>query len=101
MTPSELDAGGRGLWCGVLADHDLEEWQLVLLLQACRAKDYADRLAPVAATGDLKAMREERLTALTMSRLLAALRLPDRRTGRPPQRRGGARGVYRMRGVVS
>ncbi len=97
--PNGLDAGGRRLWRGVTADHDLVEWQLVLLLEACRARDRLDRLAPVASAGDFKAMREERLTALSMSRLLAALRLPDRSTGRRPQRRGGARGSYAPRGV--
>ncbi len=90
--PRKLDAGGQFLWRGVTADHDLEACQQVLLLQACRAKDYLDQLAPIAATGDLAAMREERLTALSMSSLLSALRLPDKTTGRRPQRHGGARG---------
>ncbi len=99
-TPNGLDAGGRRLWRGVTADHDLEACQLVLLTQACRAKDYLDRLAPAAASGDLAAMREERLTALSMSSLLGALRLPDQTTGKRPQRRGGARGAYGVRGAV-
>ncbi len=94
MEPGNLGEGGMRLWRDVLADYELAEWQLVVLLQACRMKDYADNLAPLAATLDPVAIREERLTALGMSRLLATLRLPDRNTGRPPQRRGGARGFY-------
>ncbi len=98
IEPGELGEGGMRLWSGVLAEFELEDWQLILLVQACRCKDHADRLAPLAATLDSAAMREARLTALAMSRLLAALRLPDRTTGRRPQRRGGARGSYGRRG---
>ena len=93
-TPDTLNSGGRRLWDGVTADHELVAWQLVLLLEACRAKDYLDRLAPIAAAGDFRAMREERLTSWSMTRLLAALRLPDA-AGRRPQRRS-VRGPYRQ-----
>ena len=92
ISPITLELGGRSLWDGVTADNELGAWQLALLMEACRAKDYLDRLAPLAAAGDFRAMREERLTALSMSRLLAALRLPDA-TGRRPQRRS-VRGFY-------
>ena len=68
--PDTLRGRGRRLWDGVIADHELVAWQLVLLPEACRAKDYLDQLAPIAAAGDFRAMREERLTSLSMTRLL-------------------------------
>ncbi|MBA3310731.1 MAG: hypothetical protein H0U28_11895 [Nocardioidaceae bacterium] len=45
------------------------------------------------------AAREARQQAMLMKQLLAALRLPDERTGRRPQRRGGARGAYAPAGT--
>ena len=96
--PIGLNTGGRQLWNAVNAEHELAPWQWELLLEACRAKDRLDQLAPVAAAGDFAAMREERLTSLGMARLLAALRLPDS-NGRRPQRRSGSRGFYGARPV--
>ena len=46
--------------------------------------------------GDVRACREERLTAAAQARMLKAMRLPDPVTGRRPQRRG-PRGFYRPR----
>ncbi len=97
-TPKGLNAGGRRLWRGVLADcerldYDLDAQQLATLEEACRLKDRCDALAPDAATGDTAALRGEREAALSMARLLAALRLPDRQTGKRPQRRQ-LRGAY-------
>jgi hypothetical protein len=60
--------------------------QLATLELACRQRDRCDTLAPEAAAGDPGALRHERDAALTMTRLLAALRLPDE-AGRKPQAR--------------
>ena len=87
---------GQRLWDVVTAEHDLDGVQLTLLEAACRQADVLERLAPLAASGDVRACREERLTAAAQARMLAAMRLPDA-TGKRPQRRGGARGVYRPR----
>ncbi len=93
-TPRNLQAGGRRLWRGVLAEHpDLDAQQLAVLEEACRQKDRCDAFAPAALEGDVAAMRGERQAALSMARLLAALRLPDRQTGRRPQHRQ-IRGAY-------
>jgi hypothetical protein len=55
-----------------------------MLEQACRQRDRCDTLASDAAAGDRGALRHERDSALAMTRLLAALRLPDE-GGRKPQ----------------
>jgi hypothetical protein len=76
----------------------------VLLEEACRAKDRLDRLDVAAVSGEwgtatvagqevrftvgpAAAVREQRHHALLLAQLLAALRFPDPRTGRRPQRR--------------
>ncbi len=41
-----LGAGGKHLWDGVSAEHELAPWQQALLLEACLAKDRLDKLAP-------------------------------------------------------
>lgn len=106
--PDGLCAGGRRLWAGVVARHELNGGESAILVEACRAKDRCDRLDRVirlgvpwrpAASGVpmlvvIDAAREARRQATLMKQLLAALRLPDERTGRRPQRRGAARGVY-------
>jgi hypothetical protein len=80
--------------------HALEQHEADLLTQACRTVDLLDRLAEAVAkapmTIDGRAnplLVEHRQQAITVARLLAALRLPDADTGRP-QKRTGARGVY-------
>ncbi len=81
------------LWAGVTALHlDLDGAQLATLEQACRQRDRADALADKASTGDASALRNEREAGLAMTRLLAALRLPDDAGRRPQARqvRGGS-----------
>lgn len=92
-----LSVGGRGLWESVTGSHDLDVSQLVQLEEACRAKDRCDRFAEMLKDGlDSKLLAEANATANVLKQLIAALRLPDPRTGKRPQRRG-ARGVYRPR----
>ena len=92
MTPDDLNVGGQALWDEVNAAHELDEMQLRMLEAACRQKDRCDLLAPEAAQGDPGALRHERDSALAMTRLLAALRLPDEKGKRPQVR--SIRGAY-------
>jgi len=90
--PKGLRPGGKALWQGVVGDHDdLDTGQLVTLEAACRQRDRADQLAAAAATGEPSALRHERESALAMTRLLAAMRLPDAAGKRPIARQ--VRGV--------
>jgi hypothetical protein len=111
--PAGLASGGRALWRSVTADHVLDAVQKVTLLEACRAKDRLDELDQVlrgdvgtwatlvhdAQTQDYElkvtaTLANANATATLLKQLLAALRLPDKSTGKRPQRRGGARGAY-------
>ncbi|MET0426264.1 MAG: hypothetical protein ABW046_20515 [Actinoplanes sp.] len=112
-TPRGLATGGRALWKAVTDEHELDAVQEVQLLEACRAKDRLDKLdlllrgdvpnwAVIAEDrlGDLElkidaALSQANSTANQMKQLLAALRLPDEKTGKKPQQRGGARGSYK------
>ncbi len=85
--PAGLAFGGRALWHGAQQAHELDPLQLAMLEQACRQRDRCDALAPDAATGDPGALRQERDSAMAMTRLLAALRLPSQSGGRKPQAR--------------
>lgn len=111
--PRGLATGGRALWKAITDDHDLDAVQEVQLLEACRAKDRLDKLDLILRTdipnwaviaedreGNLKlqidaALSQANSTANQMKQLLAALRLPDEKTGKKPQQRGGARGSYK------
>jgi len=110
--PEGLRAGGRALWRGVTEAHDLDPVQVVILTEACRAKDRLDRLDSMMREGrpwlvltrDGTTAELQVDTALVtttgdlLKRLLVSLRLPDR-YGRRPQRRGTPRGVYRLTGT--
>jgi hypothetical protein len=97
QTPRGLASGGKKLWTQVLETHDLDEMQVAMLEQACRQRDRTDTLARLNYEAgdepDQSNLRQERDAALAMSRLLAALRLPDE-AGRKPQAR-------QIRGVQS
>ena len=87
-TPKGLKSGGVRLWKGVTEEHaDLDSGQLALLEQACRQRDRADSLASQAAAGDPGSLRHERDSAMAMARLIAAMRLPDEKTGKRPMAR--------------
>lgn len=117
-TPA-LALGGSALWASITKDHTLDAAQEVTLLEACRAKDRLDELDELLRAGvdrwatlvldtnsdgqvfELRvnvALANANATATLLKQLLAALRLPDKSTGKRPQRRGGARGVYARRG---
>jgi hypothetical protein len=112
--PTALATSGKLLWRSVTGEYDLDVHEELLLLQACRCVDTLDRLAgeaaksPVTVTnmkGDQvahPALIEGRQQSITLSRLLASLRLPSGEEAgeHRPQRRGAARGSYGIRGVV-
>lgn len=111
--PQGLAASGQRLWRSVAGDYDLDVHEELLLLEACRCADRLDRLAKDSADGPLvvtnsrgdqvsqPSLVESRHQQITLSRLLASLRLPSvEETGRP-QRRGASRGSYGIRGAVS
>jgi hypothetical protein len=113
-TPPGLAAAGRKLWQSIAKEFELEVYEESLLLQAARCADTLDRLATEAANATVTvvnmkgdrvahpAMVESRQQAITLSRLLASLRLPSGEEGeeRRPQRRGASRGAYGLRRVV-
>lgn len=111
--PRGLATAGRRLWRSVADDYELDQHEYVLLTQACRVLDLCDRLdaevagAPVTVTnhrGDQvahPAIVESRQQSITLTRLLASLRLPSgEQSENRPQRRGAARGSYGIRGAV-
>lgn len=110
--PTGLASGGSALWADITGSHELDAIQRVQLLEACRAKDRLDRLDAVIRAGDKSWSEQSGFTlsvdrpadlanaaAQTLKRLISALRLANPKTGHRPQRRGGARGVYRSRGT--
>ncbi|PSK99763.1 hypothetical protein CLV30_11766 [Haloactinopolyspora alba] len=114
--PRGTGNAGKRLWNSVVEDYDLDQHELSLLGEAARVTDRLDALNAVLATegvmspaGDGKvhpALVEARQQEITLARLLAALRMPsgeegDQQASARPQRRGGARGAYGIRGAVS
>jgi hypothetical protein len=115
--PRGLDAAGRRLWRSLTGHYDFEEHELAVLVVACRTVDRLEDVAtaladaPLTTTnarGDLVShplLVEQRQQSITLTRLLASLRLPTGETEDGdlvrPQRRGGARGAYGIRGSVS
>ena len=108
--PPGARAGGRRLWRSVLAKYELEEHELALLREAARLVDLLDELHQVTERDGAviigpddqprthPAAVEARQSRIALSRVLAVLRLPEGDEGdvRRPQRRSGARGVYRF-----
>lgn len=93
---------GRRLWRETHEAHEVDHHQCLLLEEACRMADRLDELdALVREEGPASgAARHARDTAASLARLLAAMRLPDERTGKRPQRRQ-ARGVQQPSKVGS
>ena len=94
----DLAPGGLALWNGVTEVHDLDATQASQLLEACREKDRCDAINRMIAAADdpktyLALVSKANETANQMKQLIAALRLPDIKTGKKPQYRG-ARGAY-------
>jgi hypothetical protein len=113
--PLGLSGAGERLWLSIADAYELDVHEQVLLLEACRCTDRLDRLAEEAAAGTVTvtnfkgdqvahpAMVEARQQAITLSRLIASLRLPsgEEEEQRRPQRRGAARGSYGVRPLRS
>lgn len=109
--PTGTKASGRRLWRSVLGRYELEEHELALLREAVRCADLLDDLAAVVAKdgpmllnsrGDVvahPAVVEARQARVTLTRLVASLRLPEEAPGdlARGQRRGAARGAYARR----
>jgi hypothetical protein len=110
--PMGLATAGKALWRAVCGQYELEQHEYLLLREAARCADRLDRLAEEALAsavtvtnfrGDqvvAPAMVEARQQSITLSRLLASLRLPSGEEDERPQRRGASRGSYGIRGVV-
>lgn len=111
-TPAGLNAAGCQLWRSVVDDYELGAHEALVLLEACRVSDRLDRLAIEAAgapvtivnvKGDVvtnPVLIEARMQAITLSRLIASLRLPSGEEEGRPQRRGAARAPYGVRRVA-
>lgn len=111
--PDGLGTSGRALWDAVAGPYELEQHERVVLLQAGRCADYLDQLSALAASEPLTvtnsrgdevvhpAITEHRQQSITLSRLLASLRVPTGDEAERPQRRGASRGFYGVRGTVS
>ena len=109
--PSGMKASGKKLWVAITSDFDLEQHELLILKEACRTADRLDELdremeneplTVVNSKGDETAnprIIEQRQQALTFTRLIASLKLPNE-AGQVPQDRGAARGAYGIRGAV-
>jgi hypothetical protein len=111
-TPPGLGTAGKRLWADVIDSYDLDVHEQLLLVECCRCADRLDRLAkagqdaPLTVTnsrGDQVAnplLTESRQQQITLSRLLASLRLPQGEAEGRPQRRGAARGSYGIKGLA-
>jgi hypothetical protein len=96
------------LWSALVDRLHLDAHELRLLHEACRASDRCDALDLAlreqgAVLGDGRPnpmLRESREQAITLARLVTAMRLPED-LGEPERRsqRRGARGVYHLRAV--
>jgi hypothetical protein len=104
--PGELQKSGREMWAAVHQRLDLDRHEQQVLLEACRVADRLDALAAairkhgvLLPNGDaVGALVEARQQQITLARLIASLRLPEdlNEPTRRPQRRGAARGTYRL-----
>ncbi|MBV9030302.1 MAG: hypothetical protein JO364_08315 [Pseudonocardiales bacterium] len=104
--PRGTGAAGKALWAAVATNFVLESHELEVLAQVAMVADRIDALdKAVTRDGVLvdgrahPALIESRLQRVTLGRLLAVLRLPDREDHRP-QRRGGFRKAYQIKQVL-
>lgn len=108
--PKGLQARGRGFWKAVTADLELEPHEVRLLEESCRVLDRLEALDAAIRRGGLTTgggrvnplLIEARLQGVTLARLIASLRLPDEYRAEildRGQRRGAARGTYKLRAV--
>ena len=105
--PKGSSANARKLWEQVTERFDLDEHESGILREACRTVTDLDALADVIARDGVidadgrvhPALVEARQQRITLTRLVASLRLPeDFSLDSRPQRRGAARGVYGVNG---
>jgi len=107
--PTDLTRSGRTLWSALVERLDFDAHELRLLHEACRASDRCDDLNRALRTQGVvlrggrpnPMLRESREQAITLARLVTAMRLPDdlsEPAGSRAQRRG-TRGVHRLRAV--
>lgn len=117
--PPGLGTKGTRLWRELHKDHTFDPAETVLVEEACRISDRLDRLNSLLVgeedawlklrameSGEVvvridDALSEARQQANVLKQLVAALRLPDAKTGQRPQQRGGARGAYAASGAVA
>jgi hypothetical protein len=120
--PKGAGPAGRRLWSAVMKNLELDEHERALLVEAVRTLDLLEvldvRWRDEGAIVDTPqgprahpAAVEARQQRIVYARLVAQLRLPtglaegEKASGgepdKRPQRRGSARGVYGIRGVVS
>ncbi|MFD1716720.1 terminase [Georgenia deserti] len=113
-TPAGLSKAGRKLWHSIADEYEIEEHEALLLVEACRTADRLDALAEAQKDAPLTVVNfkgdpvaspylvESRLQSQVLAKLIASLRLPtgDEGEEKRPQRRGGARGAYGIRGAV-
>lgn len=113
--PKGTGASGRKLWSSIVAEYELEQHEMAMLAELVRLVDRLDRLdviirreGPIVDGGKSgpkahPALVEARQLQIAQARLTAALRLPvgDEGDVKRPQRRGGVKGVYGIKGAVS
>lgn len=109
-----LGPSGRALFDDITGRFALDQGERLLLLNAARTADRLDALdAEVTRDGVTvetvqglrahPALVEQRQQAVTLARLVSALRVPEDEAGddgeavQRPQRRAGVRGPYRLR----
>lgn len=116
-----LRGRGRALWDEITEGYALDATQRAILEEACRCAERLDGLDRIiAGKGVLEllharhmdedgacisltvdgVMSEARQQQTVFKQLLAALRLPDVKTGSRPQQRGGGRGSYAPSGAA-
>lgn len=103
--PANLEPRGRALWTATYERHpEMTELEREVLLEACRVVDRLEHLDEACRTeptvmegrqGPLinPALAEARQQANLLKMLMAAMRVPDEKTGKRPQVRGTARGA--------
>lgn len=95
--PPGLRASGRALWTSIVDRHDLAVHESLVLVEACRIADRCDALndAINKTKGiDKGLLVEARHQQITLTRLIASLRIPEPgQTGKKPQR-NRPRGTY-------
>ncbi|GJN99107.1 hypothetical protein NJB1907f44_48920 [Mycobacterium marinum] len=114
--PVGTGPSGRALWRDVMSRYELEQHEEALLREMVRCVDQLDALHAITASEGLvvegphgqkahPALTAAQQQRIVLARLAASLRLPsgeqDDAAGlRRPQRRGAARGVYKITDCV-